>query len=196
MLDFSPLRRRERTIQELAEGLNRPDLAALTVEMCDRQLELIADAGDFDVTFLPEDPEAHDAYADDPSLVGLPWTLGHVILHATASSEESAALALTLARGLPFTGRSRYEVPWKEATTIAFVRHRIEESRRMRLAMLEAWPDLPHHENFYSTVEGRPPINCLGRFLSGLSHDDSHLEQIGKVLTQAKAARTDQAGRA
>jgi hypothetical protein len=194
VLDFSPLRSHEQTIQELADGLNREDLAALTGEMCDRQLELIADAADFDVTFVPEDPAAHDEYADDAGLVDLPWTLGHVILHTTASSEESAALALTLARGLPVNGRSRYEVPWKQATTVAFLRRRIEESRRMRLAMLDAWPDQPHYQNVYSTREGRPPVNCKGRFVSGLAHDDSHLDQIARVLSQARAARPAQAG--
>jgi hypothetical protein len=186
--------RRERTIQELADGLAREDLAALTDKMCDRQVGLIADASDFDVTLVPEDPDAHDEYAADSSLVDLPWTLGHVILHSTASSEESAALALTLARGLPVTDRSRYEVPWEQAKTVAFLRQRIEESRRMRLAMLDAWPDQPHYENSYSTREGRPPINCKGRFLSGLYHDDSHLDQIGKVVAQARAARPAGAG--
>jgi DinB superfamily len=194
VLDFSPVLRRERTIQDLAEDLSPEDLAALTQEMCDRQLELIAGAVDFDVTFVPEDPDAHDEYAADPSLVDLAWTLGHVILHSTASSEESAALALTLARGLPVTARSRYEVPWEEATTVAFLRQRIQESRRMRLAMLDAWPEQPHYENSYSPREGRPPINCKGRFLSGLSHDDSHLDQIGQVLAQARAARPARAG--
>jgi hypothetical protein len=193
MLDFSPVRAREKTIQELAEALNRADLAALTNEMCDRQLELIAEADDLDATFVPTDPDAHDTYAGDESLVGLAWTLGHVIVHATASSEESAALALTLARGLPVSGRSRYEVPWEQATTATFLRDRIEESRRMRLAMLDAWPDQPHYENLYSTREGAPPINCKGRFLSGLWHDDSHLDQIAKVLAQSRAARPAQA---
>jgi hypothetical protein len=44
--------------------------------------------------------------------LALPWTLGHVIVHITASAEESAFLAAELARGVHRrTGRSRFEVP-------------------------------------------------------------------------------------
>jgi hypothetical protein len=189
MLDFSPVQRGEKTSQELAADLTRADLADLTDEMCDLQLEAIADAIDEDVDFVPDDPEANDTYAAKPEDVGLSWTLGHVVVHATASSEESAALALTLARGLPVTGRSRYEVAWEEVRTAAYLRDRIEESRRMRLSMLEAWPDEPHLDNFYVAYEGRPPMNALGRFLGGLSHDASHLEQIRKIMVQARSRR-------
>jgi hypothetical protein len=59
----------------------------------------------------------------------------------------------------------------------------------MRLAMLEAWPDEPHLEVFYQSSPKRPPVNAVGRFLGGLAHDDSHLEQIAKVLAQAQAVR-------
>ncbi len=187
MIDFRPLRTHERTIQELAEGLKLEDLANLTNEMVDAQLAAIAQAVDEDVVFVPYDPGANDPFASDPSLVDLSWTLGHVIVHATASSEESAALALTLARGLEVTGRSRYETPWEEATTVAFLRRRLEDSRRMRLSMLEAWPDPAHIDNYYSTSEGRPPMNALGRFLSGLSHDDSHVGQIRGIMAQGLA---------
>lgn len=158
--------------------------------MCDLEQALIRDITDADSTHVPDDPDANDTFADDPSLSKLAWTLGHVVMHTTASAEESAALALTLARGLPVTGRSRYEVPWELATTAAFLRARIEESRRMRLAMLAAWPDQPHYENSYSNREGAPLMNCKGRFLYGLSHEESHLEQIAKVRDQALAARS------
>ena len=83
-------------------------------------------------------------------------------------------------------GRSRYEVPWQGVRTAAYIRGRIEESRRMRLAMLAAWPDQPQLDNFYSPYEGRPPMNALGRFLSGLTHDASHLEQLRKIMIQAR----------
>jgi len=33
------------------------------------------------------------------------------------------------------------------------------------------------------------PINAIGRFLFGLSHDDSHLEQLREIMRQARAAR-------
>jgi hypothetical protein len=138
---------------------------------------------------VPDDPEANDTFAAQTEDVGLSWTLGHVVVHTTASSEESAALALTLARGLKVEGRSRYEVPWEEARTVAFIRHRIEESLRMRLAMLAAWPDGPDLDNFYAPYEGRPSMNAMGRFIAGLAHDDSHLEQMRKIMDEARTRR-------
>jgi hypothetical protein len=189
MLDFGPLHRREASIQDLAGGLNRDDLARLTNEMCDLQVASIEGAVDKDVVMVPEDSEANDTFAARSVEVGLSWTLGHVVVHATASSEESAALALVLARGLAVEGRSRYEVPWEQAQTAEFIRRRIEESRHMRLAMLAAWPDEPHLDNFYAPYEGRPPMNALGRFLGGLAHDDSHLAQMLKIMGQAREQR-------
>lgn len=189
MIDFEPMRRKEVSLQDLAGALTREDLAKLTKEMCAEQLALIADAEDQDFVFVPDDPDANDTFAANADVVGLSWTLGHVIVHATASSEESAALALVLARGLPVEGRSRYEVPWEEARTAEFLRHRIEESLRMRLSMLAAWPDKPHLDNFYAPYEGRPPMNALGRFVGGLAHDDSHLDQIRKIMAQARHRR-------
>ena len=189
MIDFGPVHRREAGIQDLASGLDREDLARLTNEMCDLQLAAIADVIDADVVLVPDDPEANDRYAARPEDTGLSWTLGHVVVHTTASSEESAALALVLARGLPVEGRSRYEVPWERARTAVFIRHRIEESRRIRLAMLAAWPDQPHLDNFYAPYPGRPPMNAVGRFLGGLAHDDSHLEQMRKIVDQARQRR-------
>ena len=59
----------------------------------------------------------------------------------------------------------------------------------MRLAMLSAWPVEAHLDNFYSAREGRPPMNALGRFLAGLDHDDSHLEQMRKIMAQAPGRR-------
>jgi DinB superfamily len=189
MLDFSPVLSGDKTSQDLAAKLTREDLVDLTEEMCDLQQEAIRDAVDGDVDFVPDDPEAKDTFAAKPEDVGLSWTLGHVVVHATASSEESAALALTLARGLPVDGRSRYEVPWEGVRTAAFIRGRIEESRRMRLAMLAAWPDQPHLDNFYSPYAERPPVNALGRFLSGLVHDAAHLDQMRKIMVQARSRR-------
>jgi hypothetical protein len=189
VIDFSPLRRREVSLQDLANGLTTGDLAKLTQEMCQLQLELIAEAEDDDVVFVPDDPEANDTFAARPEDVGLSWTLGHVVVHTTASSEESAALALVLARGLPVEGRSRYEVSWEQATTVEFLRRRIQESLRMRLSMLNAWPDSPHLDNFYTPYPGRPPMNAFGRYLGGLAHDDSHLDQIRKLVAQGKQRR-------
>ena len=63
----------------------------------------------------------------------------------------------------------------------------------MQLAMLEAWPAGTHLEVTYTAREGATPVNAIGRFLGGLSHADSHREQVTKVLGQAKAARAETA---
>jgi hypothetical protein len=189
VIDFGPLRRKEKSLQDLATGLSRDNLGRLTREMVAAQLSTIEDATDEDVVMVPDDPDANDTYAADAEDVGLSWTLGHVVVHTTASSEESAALALVLARGLPVVGRSRYEVPWEEARSVEFIRNRLDESLRMRLALLAAWPDEPHLDNFYAPYEGRPPMNAVGRFIGGLAHDDSHLEQMRKIIVQARSRR-------
>ena len=189
MIDFSPLRRKEKTIKELAADLSRRDLVPLANEMCDEMLVRLDGAEDPDASFVPVDEEANDTFAATAEDVDLAWTLGHVVVHATASAEEAAAHALSLARGVTTSERSRYEVPWQEATTAVFMRNRIEESRRMQLAMLEAWPDEPHLEVLYVRREGVPGANAVERFVGGLSHSDSHLDQMSKVLEQARAAR-------
>jgi hypothetical protein len=189
MLDFAPIRNKHMTYGQLAAGLTQDDLRRLTNEMVDTMLALIADCVDADVTFVPDDPEANDTFAANADETQLPWTLGHVVVHTTASAEESAALAAELARGVKYHGRSRSEVPWQTVTTIEQCRRRLEESRRMRLASLDLWPDPSHLDNTYRYREGEEPINALNRFIRGLSHDDSHLEQIRKIVRQAKAAR-------
>ncbi|MGW8143281.1 MAG: DinB family protein, partial [Anaerolineales bacterium] len=109
MLNFDPVRNNEITLNDLAAGLNRGDLIDLTNEMIDAQLNLISECSDRDVVFVPEDPLADDPFAEDPEDVTLAWNLGHVIVHVTASSEEAAAIAAELARGVKYHGRSRYE---------------------------------------------------------------------------------------
>jgi hypothetical protein len=153
--------------------------------MVDYILGLISDCIDEDVTFEPSDPGADDPVAATPDEVRMPWTLGHVVVHTTASAEESAALAAELARGVEYHGRSRSEVHWTTVTTIEQCRQRLEESRRMRLASLDMWPDQPYLDNTYVPREGAEPINPVRRFLNGLRHDSSHLEQIEKIIRQA-----------
>jgi hypothetical protein len=189
MLDFAAVRNGEMTLGELVAALTVDDLRALTDEMIDTVLDLVADCTDADVVFEPEDPGAHDPYAERAEDVHLAWNLGHVIVHITASSEEAAALAAELARGVEFHGRSRYETPWQEMTTIEACHQRLAESRRMRLASLEMWPDEPHLENEHQAWEKGPTVNAVGRFVLGLMHADSHLEQIAEIVRQAAAPR-------
>jgi hypothetical protein len=189
MLDFTSVRSKERTFRELVAGLGPADLRRLTDEMIDTMLGMVAESTDADVTFAPEDPRANDPVAATGAEVDLPWTLGHLVVHCTASSEESAALAAELARGIPNHGRSRSEVPWTTITTVAQCRQRLEESRRMRHASLDMWPDSPDLDNAYVPWPGAEPANAVSRFVIGLWHDNDHLAQIADVVAQARAGR-------
>ena len=189
MLDFQALRDRRTTLLELTAGLTPADLRSLTNEMIDTMQSLVRDCTDEDVVFIPEDPDAFDAYASSGATVSIAWTLGHVIVHTTASAEEAAFLAAELARGVELHGRSRYETPWESVTTIAECRARLEESRRMRLATLDVWPDEPHLEVTYQVAPDRPHFNAIQRFVLGLRHDFNHLGQIEEIARQAAAAR-------
>lgn len=189
MIDFRPLNEEKVTIAELSAGLGKEDLRDLTNEMLDTVDVLIAGCVDADVVFVPEDPDAHDPYAAVEEEVGLSWTLGHVLVHITASAEEAAFLAAELARGVPRRGgRARTEVPWQTVRTMDQVHHRLKESRRMRLASLDVWPDEPYLDNTYMRKKGLY-INAVAQFLFGLVHDSKHIDQIADIVGQAKAAR-------
>jgi hypothetical protein len=118
------------------------------------------------------------------------WTLAHVIVHVTASAEETAFVAAEMARGVPQReGRSRHETPWRSITGIAQCRARLEESRRMRLATLDVWPDEPHLANLFRWRPDGPSYDPVARFLQGLNHEHGHLAQISEIVRQAKAGR-------
>ncbi len=189
MLDFTPVREKKTTLPELARPLSRTDLARLTNEMVDTMLSLIEDLSDADIVFPPSDPKADDPYATSEEMKKVSWTLGHLIVHATASAEEAAFLAAEMARGVPNHGRSRYETNWETVTTVAQCRVRLEESRRIRLASLSLWPDAPRYDVTVEGYAGGPPRNCKARFIGGLAHDDAHLDQIRDFMRQARAAR-------
>ena len=187
MLDFQPVREKKIALQELVKGLGKEDLRRELNEMYNEVENLIANCTDADVTFQPADEKADDPYAIEGE-EAISWTLGHVIVHLTASMEESASLASELARGVIFHGRSRWEVPWREVKTIEFCRARLAESRQMCLASLDMWPDPPHMDNTYVVVEGALPHTCISRFASGLKHASDHLRQIAEIVRQAKSA--------
>ena len=189
MLDFTLVKNRTMTFSDMARDLTPAGLRNLTNEMIDTMLSIVEDATDEDVVFVPQDPNADDPFGI-PEEKDLVWTLGHVAVHTTASSEESAALALTLARGLTPEGRSRYEVSWRTVQTIAQVRHRFEESRRMRLAMLDAWPDEPHFEVTYSPPSRLGSFDATARFLMGLYHDNDHIGQLKEIMRQVRETRS------
>src|SRR6476660_1035587 len=126
MIDFAPVRDYEQTIQELAQTVTKADLVAATDEIAADLQARIAGATDADVVFVPVDPAANDEFASSSAEVDLAWTLGHVIVHLTASAEEAAFIAAELARGVAREGRSRAETTWTSVTTIAAARARIE----------------------------------------------------------------------
>jgi hypothetical protein len=188
VIDFAAVRARTATIATLVSGLSPDDLARATEESISGIEGLMADVTDADVTFVPVDPAADDPAAAEDADRGLAWTLGHLIVHVTASAEESAALAAELARGVAQRGRSRWEIPWQSVTTVEQCRQRLAESRRMRLASLQMWPDRQPVE--VDSSEGVPTwAQARERFARGLAHEDGHVEQIAGVIGQARAAR-------
>ena len=186
MLDFQRVRAKEITYDELIADLTVDDLRDLTNEMMDLYESMIADCTDADVVFQPVDEKAHDPAAATDDETDLAWTLGHLVVHVTASSEEAAFLAAEMARGVEREGRSRYETHWTEVTTMAQTRARLAESRRMILATLDVWPDSPELGMRMASFMGE--INAVGRFCTGLGHAASHIEQVKDVVAQAKAA--------
>ena len=187
MLDFQLVRDKKITLQELVKDLTKDDLRRELNDMYDEISLLIADCTDGHVTFEPIDEKADDPYAIEGE-EEIAWTLGHVIVHLTASMEESAAIASELARGVEYHGRSRSEVPWQQARTIDYCRARLAESCRICLASLEMWPDTPYLENTYIPAEGAIPHTAVSRFASGLRHTSDHLGQIAEINRQAKEA--------
>jgi hypothetical protein len=169
------------------EALMRP--ANETLNAVKRLLRGCKDA---DVTFVPVDLLAHDSAATGEGEAAIAWTLGHIVVHMTATTEESAALAAELARGVPFHGRSRNEVPWQTMTSVQQCRARLEESRRMRLASLGMWPAHPDLSLSYIPWDGAPEHNAIKRFMLGIRHEAAHLDQIRDVIAQARTHRRQQ----
>jgi hypothetical protein len=195
MLNFSSAFRGETTLRDLVAALTVDDLGREMDEFYDQIERLLAECDDFDVIFQPVDPEAKDDAAASAEEVNIAWTLAHVVVHVTAGNEEQAALAAEMARGVEYHGRSRYEVPWESVTTIAALRHRVAESRRMCLASLGMWPDEPHLDVITEAFPGGPQVDAKARFALGLAHGYSHVEQVKEIIRQAKAARGEDAGR-
>jgi hypothetical protein len=171
------------------ETVTTVELYRLTDDLVDQLLHLLRRSKDVDVAFAPDDPLANDPEAEQGHEVHVGWTLGHIVAHVTATAEESAALAAELARGVTYHGRSRREVPWQELTTVARCCARLQECRRLCLASLTMWPDLPDLANTYIPWEGSPPMNATSRYLLGLRHAARHLDQLRDVLAQARADR-------
>jgi hypothetical protein len=193
MIDFSPVDKGELTLYELAQALRltAADLRAATHASLDTLLAIIGDAGDAQLTHIPYDPEANDPYAP-PEFQHVGWSLAHLVAHVTATSEEAAAIASILARGIPYTRepRLRYETEWQTITTRAQVVQRIAESRRIRAAYLDTFPDAPHLDVFRDTserfAERHGKLNAIAQFLYGLKHELGHHDQFREAARQAR----------
>lgn len=189
-IDFAPVKSGTTTYLELGQGLTVEDLRKASNESIDFMLDLIADLNDDDVTFDPFDEEAHDPYAaEGEQHIG--WSIAHLVAHVTASAEEWASYSAILARGVAYGAepRLRFETPWKDITTKAQCVQRLEESRRMRNAILDTWPDNPNlemkrqlSERFVAKLG---EFNATACFLFGLSHEVGHYDQFKEVKAQA-----------
>lgn len=192
-IDFTPVNAGELTLLAFAQRFGPADLRAATNASIDAMLDLIAPLSDAEVVFEPYDPDAHDPFAA-PGEEHIGWNIAHIIAHVTASSEEWAAYSSILARGIvyPAEPRLRYETPWRDITTKAQCVQRLEESRRIRLGYLDAWPDAPRLDVLRQMsprfVERFGEMNAPACFLFGLKHEVEHLPQMAEAARQARAA--------
>lgn len=197
MIDFTAMDAKEKKAIDLwrENDITPDDLRDYTNESIDYLLSLLDGLDDADVVFTPEDPDADDPYAEDESEADIAWNLAHLICHVTASSEEGAAFSSLLARGVEdVKDRPRYETPWEDVTTVEQCVQRLEESRRMRLAYIDTFPDEPHYDNYRVSPSERfqeyfGDLNAPASFLIGLWHEVGHYEQIEDAKRQALAAK-------
>lgn len=194
IIDFSSVSNKDVKLIDFAKGFTVAEMRTAANESVDYLLDLIKDLDDADVTFDPEDPEAHDPHAvEGEEHIG--WNIAHLIAHVTASTEEWAAYSSILARGIayPAEPRLRYETPWKDITTKAQCVQRLEESRRIRNGYLDTWPDDPNLDVLRDLsprfIEHFGNFNAAAAFLFGLMHELGHYAQIEDAKTQALAAK-------
>jgi uncharacterized damage-inducible protein DinB len=191
LIDFTPVDNNEMKILEFSRRFTAAELKAGTHASLDHILALIGDADDAQIAFEPHDPNANDPHAvAGEEAIG--WTVGHLVAHVTASSEEWASYGSILARGIvyPAEPRLRYETPWREMNTRAKVLQRIEESRRIRTGYLDAMPDEPRLDVFRELserfVERVGEMNAFACVLFGMRHEWGHYAQIAEALRQAR----------
>ncbi len=192
-IDFSPVDNRETILLDFANRFTRAQIRDFTNASIDFMLDIVRGLNDAQVVFMPHDPHAYDPYAK-PGEEHIGWSVAHLVVHVTASSEEWAAYSSILARGIPYPAepRLRYETDWKTVTTQQQCIQRLEESRRIRLAYLDAWPDKPdlavQRELSPRFLERFGPMNAKACFLFGLKHEVGHHAQIAEAARQAREA--------
>jgi len=107
----------------------------------------------------------------------------------TASAEEAVTFSALLARSIAVGGRLRHERDWRLVSTPEEVLQRLEESRRICLAYLAAWPDVPDLKTtrIVPAEMKWPAPNAFACCLLGLMHWHMHLSQMQNVAEQARA---------
>lgn len=191
--DFAPVENHEMTLLQFSQNFTVDDLRTATNESIDTLLKIVSGLNDDQVAFLPYDPDANDPYAK-PGEEKIGWSIAHLVVHVTASSEEWATYSSFLARGIPYPAepRLRHETEWKTVTTTAQCIQRLEESRRIRLSYLSAWPDNPDLETKRELsprfIERFGQFNAVACFLFGLKHELGHYAQFREVARQARVA--------
>jgi hypothetical protein len=193
LIDFTPVRNGEIRFDAFAQQFTREDLRAATNASIDLILDIIKDTDDAQIAYVPHDPLADDPNAP-PEERHIGWSLAHLVAHVTATCEENAAYSSILARGIPYPRdtRLRFETHWRAITTKAQAVQRLEESRRIRLAYLDTWPDQPHLETLREVSdayrERNGQQNAKAAFLAALRHESNHYDQFRDVAQQARDA--------
>lgn len=194
MIDYTPLYRKEIQYKDLAAGLSRHDLKVEVHRLYDAVKQILLQCEDADIAFVPHDPHADDPYAEKEEHQHIGWTIGHLVAHITASNEESFVFSALLAQGIEQTGRIRTEADWTAIDTVGKAIQRLEESRRIILAYLEAWPDNPKLNTLRPMSERAAAyfgdLNAIGSALTGLAHHNEHIPQIQEVFQQSKMKHT------
>ena len=191
-IDYTQLQKDDVKWYELAEGLTFDDLRDEVNRLYDETHAILKDRTDAEITFEPHDPEASDEHAVEGE-ENIGWTLGHLVAHVTATNEENALLTSLLGRGIQPSERLRTETPWREVDTTEKALQRLEESRRIVLAYLDAVPDeadldtLRHFESERAR-EYFGKINAPAATVLGLSHHNEHIAQMEDAAQQAQAA--------
>ncbi|CAN5453462.1 DinB family protein [soil metagenome] len=184
LIDFTLIDNNEIKMLEFSEKFAVADLEVATKESIEIIHDLIKDLNDEQVVFIAKDAAAGDEDG---------WNIAHLVMHATATAEEAAAVSSVLARGIlyPFEPRLRYETDWQTVTTAEQCLQRVKESARIRLGYLSAWPDTPQL-NIYRglpepMIERFGQLNATASYLLGLWHEQRHFDQLREIVRQATA---------
>ena len=183
VIDFSPMQQGIDQIETVQARIGREDVKETINAYYDFLLDVVRPMTDPQVCHEPRDEKAEN---------GVGWNVAHLVLHVTASNEEGSTVASLLARGIVRDGRFRHERDWQEVTTTEAILQRIQESRRICLAYLDAWPDHPALDVYRWMPEGSRMshlrINALGTIAFSLWHAFDHQQQIREAARQALAA--------